>query len=244
VSDFQKVSEPSSGGGGYQEKNMSKGKGRDYSGLIIWASVLIGSVRYAAAYLSSDLGQIVGDLSTIVTWMIGVSGFATGILGTLGTAYIFDGWRQKMPAAGVKWSSKFKALTLFVFSAFLCEILILVPFTMSRIRHVAITHVLGAGDWWWSTAVVVMPLLLIGGVSVGNKIVTVNTPNAANAEANVREPVRGAVEGVKYSSLDNAQKYYILNTKSEIAARELGVTVRAVQKWRLKAQDELKQGRL
>lgn len=152
-----------------------KTKGHDYTTIIVWASALVGMIRYAAAFLSSDLGMITGALSEFVTLMLGISGFFMGILGTLGTAYIFDGWRQKIPATGNAWSNKFKVLTVFVFASFLCEILILVPFTMSRIRHVSIADVLGHGDWWWSTVITIMPILLIGGVSVGNQIVTVGT---------------------------------------------------------------------
>ena len=156
---------------------MKHNKGQDYSTIIIWASALVGMIRYAAAFLSSDLGMITGNLSLIVTWMLGISGFFMGILGTFGTVYIFDGWRQKMPKTGDPWNNKFIALTAFVFLAFLAEILILVPFTMSRVMHVSVANVLHGGVWWWSTAVVVMPLLLIGGVSVGNQIVSVSSGN-------------------------------------------------------------------
>lgn len=116
----------------------TKSKGHDYSTIIIWSSALVGMIRYAAAFLSSDMGMITGLLSEVVTFLLGVSGFFMGILGTLGTAYIFDGWRKKMPATGVAWSNKFKALTMFVALAFITEILILVPFTMSRAMAVSV----------------------------------------------------------------------------------------------------------
>lgn len=156
---------------------MKKTKGHDYSTIIIWASILVGMVRYSAAFLSSDIGMITGALSETITILLGISGAAMGLLGTLGTAYIFDGWRQKMPASGVHWSNKFIALTLFVFAAFFCEVVIIVPFTVSRIRHESIAVILGNWDWLWSMAIVIMPILLIGGVSVGNQIVTVRSGN-------------------------------------------------------------------
>lgn len=220
-------------------------KGHDYSTIIIWASASVAMIRYAAAFLSSDMGQITGLLSEIVTFLLGISGFAMGILGTLGVAYIFDGWRQRMPKTGDPWSNKFKTLTGFVFSAFMMEILILVPFTMSRIRHVSIANVLGAGDWWWSTAITVMPILLIGGVSVGNQIVTV----AANEHANgsrTRSPEKSEQEDGSrtYSSLSTTEKYYIINNESKVVAAELGVTARAIQKWRKKVQEEVAAGKL
>ena len=89
-----------------------KQKGHDYSSVIIWSSALVGMIRYAAAFLASDLGMITGWLSELVTFMLGVSGFFTGILGTFGTAYLYDGWRRKIPATGTKWQNKFGSLYL------------------------------------------------------------------------------------------------------------------------------------
>ena len=218
---------------------MSKQKGTDYSRIIILASVLVGMVRYSAAFLSSDLGEITGALSETVTILLGVSGFAMGILGTLGAAYLFDGWRQKMPAAGAKWGSKFKALTLFVFSIFLTETVILVPFTMSRVLHVSVADVLQGGVWWWSTAVVVMPLLLIGGVSVGNQIVTVSQGG------NLPETYRQKSEGIpknwkqarKVLSEDQVRGIAVDQTKN--IAFHYGLDERTARNWRVYAQEEI-----
>lgn len=222
---------------------MSNQRGRDYSTILIWASVFVGAIRYAAAYLSSDLGMILGKLSELVTILLGVSGFAMGFLGTFGTAYIFDGWRQKMPAAGVKWSNKFKALTGFVFSAFLCEILILVPFTMSRIRHVSIADVLGAGDWWWSTAIVIMPLLLIGGVSTSNKIVTVSDGqltgqlSAGGGQKTDTNDKMSDWRQVK-KKLTAEQRAAIAKMSTEEICFTYGVINRTARRWRKQAQEE------
>lgn len=223
-------------------------KGKDYSQLIIWTSALVGMIRYSAAFLSSDLGEITGVLSEWVTILLGVSGFAMGILGTLGTTYIFDGWRQKMPKTGDGWNNKFIALTLFVILAIGAEILILVPFTMSRVLHVSVADVLKGGVWWWSSSVVVMPFLLIGGVSVSNQIVTV-TIEKPNEQAN-GSPNGSQINEQKtnetrtYKELTNTDKYYILNEKSERISAEWGVTTRAIQKWRKRVQDEISQGKL
>lgn len=223
---------------------MSKQRGRDYSTILIWASVFVGAIRYAAAYLSSDLGVILGTLSEWVTILLGVSGFAMGFLGTFGTAYIFDGWRQKMPSAGVKWSNKFKALTGFVFSAFACEILILVPFTMSRIRHVSIADVLGYGDWWWSTAIVIMPLLLIGGVSTSNKIVTVSDgqlsgqlPDRSGQKTDSKDQMSDWRQVKK--KLPAEQRAEISRMSTEQICFTYGVINRTARRWRKQAQEEL-----
>lgn len=223
---------------------MKNNKGHDYSTTIIWSSVLVGMIRYAAAFLASDLGQITGALSEVVTFMLGVSGFFMGILGTLGTAYLYDGWRRKIPASGVTWPNKFKVLTGFVFAAFLAEVLILVPFTMSRVLHVSIAEVLKGGVWWWSTAVVMMPILLIGGVSVGNQIVTVeesarkvtgNLPESS--EAGAGKLTGGWRKVRKGLSADQVAGIAVSTTKD--IAYFYHVDERTARNWRKYAQDEV-----
>ena len=162
-------------------------KGRDYSNDLIWAAATVGMIRYAAAFLASDVGQIVGITSDIITFLLGISGFAMGMLGTFGTAYLFDGWRKKMPATGQNWPFKFNVLTIFVVLAFVCELAILVPFTVSRMEHATMSDVLRDGVWWWSTAVNIMPMLLLGGVSVGNQMVSVSSQNVQEVSAKVSD---------------------------------------------------------
>lgn len=225
---------------------MGKQKGHDYSTILIWSAAVVTVVRYVAAFIASDMGEITGTLSEIITFMMGVSGFGMGVLDVIGGTYLFDGWRRKMPGSGKRWSFAFKVMTVFIFSLMATGVMILVPFTVSRVTHSSMSDVLGAGRGltWWAFLVNVAPYLLIGGVAVGNQVVMVN---AANTEANVREPVRDVVQSKEnrtYANLNDTDKYYILNTKSEKAAKELGVTQRAIQKWRKRVQDEIAQGRL
>lgn len=161
-----------------------KQKGHDYSTMIIWGACLVGMIRYAAAFLASDMGQIVGITSDLITFLLGLSGFAMGLLGTFGATYLFDGWRKKMPASGQTWPFKFLVLTFFVMFAFACELAILVPFTVSRMEHATMSEVLRGGVWWWSAAVNVMPMLLLGGVSVGNQIVSVSSTEPTQVTGN------------------------------------------------------------
>lgn len=164
-----------------------KEKGYDYSNGLIWAAALVSTIRYAAAFLASDVGKITGITSEVVTLLLGISGLAMGVLSTFGTAYLFDGWRKKMPAAGNKWPFKFTVLTVFVFAAFIFELAILVPFTVSRMDGLSMSDVLKGGVWWWSISVNAMPLLLIGGVSVGNQIVSVSSSEGSEGSAKVSE---------------------------------------------------------
>jgi len=178
--------------------------------------------------------------------LLGISGFAMGVLGTLGTAYIFDGWRQKMPSSGTKWSNKFKALTGFVFAALLTEILILVPFTMSRVDHISVADVLKDGVWWWSTAVVVMPILLIGGVSLGNQIVTVSSESSAESFRQLSDSPEKTEGNLPPNwrkvrkSLSNEQVAGIAVSTTKDICFYYKVDERTARNWRKYAQDEVK----
>lgn len=225
-----------------------KQKGHDYSTILIWAAALVTVVRYVAAFIASDLGEIQGRLSEVITFMMGISGLGMGVLDVIGGTYLFDGWRRKMPATGKKWSFAFKVMTILVFSLMATGVMILVPFTVSRVTHTSMADVLGSGGelTWWAFLVNVAPYLLIGGVAVGNQVVTVTqTDLHANANEHANTDTNGSrTEARKYSSLSESEKYYIVNSRSEAAAKELGVTPRAIQKWRKKVQEEIAQGKL
>lgn len=154
---------------------MSKQKGHDYSTLLIWAAALVTVVRYAAAFVASDMGQITGVLSDVITFLMGISGLGMGILDVIGGTYLFDGWRRTMPAVGKAWSFRFKVLTVFIFSLMGTGVMILVPFTISRVTHESMGIVLGTGGelWWWALLVNLAPYLLIGGVAIGNQVVSI-----------------------------------------------------------------------
>lgn len=237
-----------------KEETMTQkqNKGTDYSGLIIWAAVIIGSLRYSAAFMAADLGKITGPLSDAVTFMLTISGVAMGVLGSLGTAYLFDGWRQKIPAAGSKWSNKFKALTAFVALSFITELLILVPFTESRVKDVSMADVLQGGVWWWSMAVVAMPIILIGGVSLGNQVVTVEvtgqsgqmSASPSKPDEKTSESDRTDIDGdwrIAVKKLTPEQIKKIAFGKTSDICYEFGITDRQARRWRRKAQAKLEE---
>jgi len=242
---------------------MSKqSKGSDYSELLIWSAALVTVVRYAAAFIASDATEIGATLSLLITYAMGLSGLGMGVLDVIGGAYLFTGWQKKMPQNGNAWSFRFKVLTFFAVGLIVNGIFILIPFTMSRVAGVSIHHILGDGIllFAWSAVVNVAPYLLIGGVSVGNQVVTVNqSEQGANGSANgsqsANEDANGspnetnedepkANEPRTYASLSKSDKYFIINNDSKVASKEYGVTSRAVQKWRVKVQEEVAQGRL
>jgi len=223
-----------------------KQKGIDYSNGLIIAATLVSTIRYAAAFLASDVGKITGITSEVITFLLGLSGLAMGVLSTFGTAYLFDGWRKKMPASGNKWPFKFVVLTLFVSLAFICELAILVPFTVSRMDQKSMSDVLDNGVWWWSVAVNIMPLLLIGGVSVGNQIVSVSVADGAESSAKVTEPEKKVSENfpndwrkaLPFMSRDEVMAITKMST-ADIQKKYHLKTIKTALNWRKYAQDEV-----
>jgi hypothetical protein len=229
-----------------QTKQPKPVRGHDYSNQVIWGSATVGMIRYAAAFLASDVGQIVGVTSNVITVLLGISGFAMGLLGTFGTAYLFDGWRKKMPSNDQKWPFKFRVLTIFVLMAFLCELLILVPFTVSRIQHDTMSDVLRGGVWWWSVAVNIMPMLLLGGVSVGNQIVAEGSKNLPESFAKVSdeqeklsEKVSGDWRKVRPYLSDEEVKDITQMSTANIQKKYHLKTAKTALNWRGYAQKEL-----
>src|SRR3990170_2267411 len=149
---------------------------KDWSGRLIWATILVGVVRYAAAFAASDVGQITGVWSNILTGLLSFTGIGMGILDTVGGGLLFNGWSRVFPKTGQSWSLRFKVLTFCVFGLLFSGLFILVPFTMSRISQESILDALGGRNsiwaWVWSTMVNLIPYILIAGIFTGNKMVT------------------------------------------------------------------------
>jgi hypothetical protein len=226
---------------------MKKQQGSDYSELLIWAAALVTVVRYAAAFIASDATEISGTLSEIITIAMGISGLGMGVLDVIGGAYLFTGWQKKMPANGAAWSFRFKVLSFFAIGLIVNGIFILIPFTMSRVEGVTIHHILGDGVllFGWSAVVNIAPYLLIAGVAVGNNVVSIATNEQTNGSPNGSQSEQKNTNGERtYKSLSKSDKYHIANNNSKLVAADLGVTPRAIQKWRKRVQEEMAQGKL
>ncbi len=156
---------------------MKNQKGHDYSEILIWAAALVTVVRYAAAFIASDATEIPLWLSELITILMGISGIGMGVLDVIGGAYLFTGWQKKMPKNNDPWSFKFKVLTFFAIGLIVNGILILIPFTASRVSGNTMFHILGDGFFLyaWSAVVNIAPYLLIGGVAVGTQMVSIES---------------------------------------------------------------------
>jgi hypothetical protein len=217
---------------------MSKQKGHDYSTILIWSAAIVTVVRYVAAFIASDMGEITGLLSEAITFMMGLSGLGMGILDVIGGTYLFDGWRRKMPASGKPWSFAFKVMTGFVFSLIATGVMILVPFTVSRVTHSSMADVLGAGGrlTWWAFLVNVAPYLLIGGVAVGNQVVMVNA-GETDRKVSGNLPDRNSVNWRQIRKQLNAEDVsWIATARTEEICFRYGIDDRTARNWRKYAQ--------
>jgi len=226
-------------------------KKHDYSTLLIWSAALVTVIRYAGAFVASDAGKITGAYSDWLTFFMGLSGLGMGILDVIGGVYLFDGWRHAMPKGDNAWSMRFQVLTFFVMGLILVGIGILIPFTVSRVAHSDMETVLTSlGEWapWaWSLLVNIAPYFLIGGVTVGNSLISTGQAGASaggTAGATSGETSPKKATGRRYTTLTRTEKYFIINTPTKQCQAEFGVTDTAIKEWRKSIKTEVEQGRL
>lgn len=227
----------------------TKPKGTDYSQVLIMSAILVTVVRYAGAFIASDLGEITGWVSDVLSIFMGLSGLGMGVLDVLGGAYLFDGWRRTMPKNGDRWPFRFKVLTIFVFGLTLTGIGILIPFTVSRVAHETMKITLGVnGMWLWSGLVNIAPYLLIGGVATANSgIVSAGGGQMSGQMSEPAGQMSGQMSGTfptdwrKVRKLLNDQQVADLAKKSTgQICYEYGVPERQARRWREKAGEEIK----
>ena len=226
---------------------------KDWSGRLVWATILVGVVRYAAAFAASDVGQITGIWSNILTVCLSITGIGMGILDTVGGGLLFNGWSRVFPKTGQTWSLRFKVLTLCVFGLLFSGLFILVPFTMSRISQESILDALGGKSsfwaWVWSAMVNLIPYILIAGIFTGNKMVTsLEEENLPKNDGKVSENENKSSESFPkdwrklrptLSSQDVANLAAMSSEQIREVSRKYGVDERTVINWRIYARKEV-----
>lgn len=231
---------------------------KDWSDRLIWATVLISVVRYAAAFAASDVGKITGIWSNILTFFLALTGLGMGILDTIGGGLLFNGWSRVFPKTGTSWSLRFKVLTTCVFSLLASGLFILVPFTMSRLSQESVLTALGGmGSFWawaWSFMVNLIPYVLIAGVFTGNKMVssieeenypktTSNLPEIKNSDEKVTSNLPANWRKLRPSLTPDQVSFIANNEPKEIvkafAQSGFDITPRTASNWRSYAATEL-----
>lgn len=224
---------------------------KQWADRLIWATVLISVVRYAAAFAASDVGEITGIWSNILTLFLSLTGLGMGILDTIGGGLLFNGWSRVFPKTGQSWSLRFKILTICVFSLLVSGLFILVPFTMSRLSHESVLDSLGGRNsfwaWAWSLMVNLIPYVLIAGVFTGNKMVTSlegeevsSQPSAQNG--NFQESSKKLDwRKVRSKMSTEDMRNLAVSTPDQMRqyALDTGFTYKTISNWRANARAEL-----
>lgn len=223
---------------------------KDWVDRLIWATILVTVVRYSAAFMASDVGIITGVASQIVTFFLTLTGLGMGILDTLGGGLLFNGWSRVFPRQGTSWTTKFKILTFCVFSLVISGMIILVPFTVSRMSHNSVLDVLGGqGSFWtwlWSSMVNFIPYVLIIGVFAGNKMVTelesdgkFQESSNPQVESSKKVPEDWRKVRPRLSQDDLVNIANLSPEKIRAYAKESGYTYKTISNWRSRAREEL-----
>lgn len=234
---------------------------RDWADRLIYATILISVVRFAAAFAASDVGIIEGIWSNILTFFLSLTGLGMGVLDTIGGGLLFNGWSRVFPRTGQTWSLRFKVLTICVFTLLVSGLFILVPFTMSRLAHESVLDALGGKEslwaWGWSTMVNLIPYVLVAGVFTGNKMVssleeentekvTRNLPDEEKNTEKVTSNLPTDWRKIR-PQLSEEQVAFIANNEPKNIVKALAnsgfeITPRTASNWRTYALQEQKLG--
>jgi len=223
---------------------------KNWVGRLIWATIIVTVVRYSAAFMASDLGMITGWLSDVVTFFLTLTGLGMGILDVLGGGLLFNGLRKVMPRTGDKPSIKFKILSFCVILLVGSGMIILVPFTMSRLAHESVLDALGGKfsvwAWVWSSMVNLIPYILIFGVFTGNRLVEELETSESSRKVPPTEPESSGKVPQDWRKV----RHMLTNTDLNSLARltpdgmrqysvETGYTYKTISNWRSRAREEL-----
>ena len=225
---------------------------KDWSDRLIWATVLISVVRYAAAFAASDVGEITGIWSSVLTFFLSLTGLGMGILDTIGGGLLFNGWSKVLPKHGSSGSARFSILSVCVFTLLISGLFILVPFTMSRLSHESVLASLGGKGslwaWAWSLMVNLIPYVLIAGVFVGNKMVSSLESEESDQKVTSRDEkvssnlptdwrkIRPRLSQTQVKFIATAEPKMIV---VEMLKSSIQVSPRTASNWRTNARNEL-----
>jgi len=233
---------------------------KNWSSRLIWATILISVVRYAAAFAASDVGEITGIWSNILTFLLSLTGVGMGILDTVGGGLLFNGWSRVLPKHGASGSTRFKILSVCVGTLLVSGLFILVPFTMSRLSHESVLAALGGKNsiwsWMWSFMVNVIPYVLIAGVFIGNKMVTSledeeGSGKEVESSGKVPEQMETSLESSKkvpddwrkvrptLSKRDLEKLAKLVPEQMRQYSADTGYTYKTISNWRMRARLEL-----
>ena len=140
---------------------------QDYGQLLIFMAIIVGMPRWIGAMMGADGVFITGWLDDMFKLLYGISGLGMAVLEVLSIGYIFAGLRGQPAFNGKIPNVKFWGAGLFGILILALIPLILVPFMLAQLNGQELGNALQEMQiqWQWITAVVLAPLIIIGGVA-------------------------------------------------------------------------------
>lgn len=149
-----------------QKIKIKKPSQSTYGQLLIFMAILVGIPRWGGAMFAADNVGIFGWLADMFTLLYGVSGFGMAVLEVLSIGYVFAGLREQPTFNGRIPNLKFWIILLFAVLILGLIPLILVPFMIAQMLEQPLVEFLQEINfvYYWVSAVVIAPLVIIGGV--------------------------------------------------------------------------------
>jgi len=164
---------------------------------LFWLGVLVSVPRYAGAFLIADVGELTGLASEVLTAVNILGGVGMGLMVAISSGILWEMigkervfyYRQVSGAKEQFINPRFIIVAMFGGVIALLEVVIVVPYILSRVNHLPVTAVLG--KFWlggWAVAVAVAPVLMVAGVVYASRV-DLDGDDAP-------QPVRSAKKGV------------------------------------------------
>ncbi|KKK60430.1 hypothetical protein LCGC14_3024430, partial [marine sediment metagenome] len=140
---------------------------QDYGQLLIFMAIIVGMPRWIGAMMGADGVFITGWLDDMFKILYGISGLGMSVLEVLAIGYIFAGLRGQPAFNGRIPNVKFWGAGFFGILVIVLIPLILVPFMLAQLNGQELGNALQEMQiqWQWILAVVLAPLIIIGGVA-------------------------------------------------------------------------------
>jgi hypothetical protein len=187
---------------------MTQSINRHWLGRVLIISAVFVSVpRYAGAFLVADAGSVEGTFSEILAFANAIGGafmaplevigavFMLASLGDIKRKIVYVRNKERME----KWNERWVGVAAFTIALHLLAPIILSPYVVSRVMGVTVEAALQDSFllvYLWSFAVVVAPILVIGGVEfTGYGLVSGKAHVATQQEKTKKTPKKLPAQG-------------------------------------------------
>lgn len=197
---------------------------------LFWLGVLVSVPRYAGAFLIADVGELTGLASEVLTAVNILGGVGMGLMVAISSGILWEMigkervfyYRQVSGAKEQFINPRFVIVAMFGGVIALLEVIIVVPYILSRVNHLPVTAVLG--DLWlggWAVAVAVAPVLMVAGVVYASRV-------DLDGDDHTPQPVRSVAKPIAENSVKPAENSVQVAPPASPLPLSAGVAVEAI----------------